>query len=101
MAPRRKPGGKSKPPEARATRPRRKRPRLCKRYAASARRRSCRSSLLRAFFERVHLLNYGLKARFVAHAVVKLIAVNPPENRIAVFIRFLQPIQSFLLLAQP
>ena len=46
MAARRKPGRKSTPPESRATRRPRTRPRLCKRCAASARRRihaGCRS----------------------------------------------------------
>src|SRR5437588_1207654 len=45
MAARRKPAGKLRPPEARATQRPRKRLRLCKRCAASARKGSCRSSL--------------------------------------------------------
>src|SRR6266436_2820740 len=101
MAARRKRAGRSKPPEARATRQLRRRPRPCKHCAASARRKSCRFSLLRLGFCPVNFLDQSLKARLVAHAVVKLIAIDPPENGIAVFISFLQPSQSFLFFTEP
>ena len=54
---------------------RRRQPRPCKRCAASARRRSCRSSGFRPRFHSINFLHYRLETRLVAHAVVKPIAL--------------------------
>src|SRR6266576_4778095 len=65
--------------ESATRRQQRTRPQPCKHCAASARRRSCRFSLLRLGFRPVNFLDQSLEPRLVAHAVVKLIAIDPPE----------------------
>src|SRR5205814_8834559 len=65
MAARRKPGRKSTPPEARATRQPRTPPQPCKHCAASARRRNCRSSS----FPASNLLHECFEARIAVEIV--------------------------------
>src|SRR5436305_2506651 len=76
MAARRKPEGKSTPPEARATQRPHTRPRPCKRCAASARRRSCRSSSRLA---REDTRDELLEARIAAQIVEAVINQDPAQ----------------------
>src|SRR5204863_340245 len=79
-----------------AMRQQHRRQQLCKRCAVSARRRSCRSSLVRA----KNFLDQRLEARLVAHAVVDLVNLKIPTSAVLLLVRFFQPIQTFFFLAK-
>src|SRR4030095_3974770 len=79
---------------------RRRQSRLCKRCAASARRRSCRDSL-RFCFWRDHFLHECFKTRVAVEGIEQGIYVNPADVGAVTFLETLfEPAHRFIFIVQ-
>src|ERR1700730_18387862 len=104
MAARRKPEGKSTPPEARARQRRRRRPPPCKRCAASARRRNCESSLriskCRQLASRQDFFGERFETRIAVERFEQRVKAKRVQVRLTFGERFLKTIHGLPLVTQ-